>query len=161
MLHPYWITDINAVTIGISYRPGGGEDLRKDLEKHKGTRPLLVVSLLEIEEAKILGLEHEKEVCEAVGINYFSFPIKDGSIPGYAKFVENIEQLYGMTKKEGRLLIHCHHGKGRSSLIALGLMVKHGLPLEESKEKVSSIRGFPVPSTKSQWKLLKHYAQNG
>ena len=75
MLHPYWITDINAVTIGISYCPGGGEDLSMDLEKHKGTNPLLVVSLLEEEEAKILGLEHEKAVCEAAGLDYFSFPI--------------------------------------------------------------------------------------
>ena len=160
MLHSFWITKINECQIGISPCPAGGVDLKIELEKIVLEDQLLLISLLTEEEIIQLKLHDEKLISEELRINFKEFPIVDSSIPGVVSFINFIEKIYSLTNKFDRILIHCQAGIGRSSLIALGLMTKHRLILKESIKLASSIRGFEVPQSRSQLKLLHYYAES-
>ena len=154
MLRPYWITEINAATIGISPCPAPSPNTENDIT---GQDLTMLVSLLSPNEEEQLGLEQEEVTCTAVGIAFNKLPIPDNSIPGVDNFTKFIDLLYSKTNEPGKILIHCRHGIGRSSLIAIGLMIKHGMPLKESIVMVRKIRGQNVPQHISQRKLLSWY----
>lgn len=159
MLKPYWITRINNAQIGISACPLGRGDLKAELTKIVSEDELLMISLLTEEEKAMLHLQEEGPMSKAFGIEFKEFPIADMSIPGAQRFMKFIEELYGRTNELDRMLIHCRAGIGRSSLIALGLMTRHGFVLKESVELVSRIRGYDVPQSRSQRKLLSFYSE--
>jgi len=158
MLHPFWITKINKCEIGISPCPSGGLDLETELNSLFLGNQLSLISLLVEEEVIALKLHNEGLISTKIGIDFRAFPIVDSSIPGASNFIGFIEELYVQTKEVNRMLIHCRAGIGRSSLIALGLMTKHGLNLKESIELASKVRGIDVPQSFSQRKLLSYYA---
>lgn len=157
-MKPYWITEINNCTIGISPCPGELLNLELELNQVNLTECFLI-SLLTDEEEIMLGLTEEKSICETLGIEFLKFPIRDTSIPNFHHFVDIIDLLYLKTETTKKILIHCRAGIGRSSLIALGIMIKHGFPLKESIKHVSQLRGFDVPQSTSQRKLLSKYAE--
>jgi len=159
MLKPYSITQIHSCQIGISPCPLGSHSLQTQIEKIAQNDRLMLISLLTDSEVRALQLQEESSLCESWGIAFRSFPIIDTSIPGAYRFMDFIEELYGWTEKMDRMLIHCRAGIGRSGLIGLGLMMRHGLPLRQSIISVSNIRGFDVPQSASQRKLLSFYVQ--
>ncbi len=157
---PYWIAKINDCDIGIAACPAGGRALEEELKVFKKSESLVMISLLTEKEERRLGLTQEKLIAEELGIRFIKFPIPDMSIPGFKIYVEFIDHLYELTMEKDKMLIHCRAGIGRSSLIALGLMTKDGTPLSQSIQHVSRTRGFHVPQSISQRRLLHKYASN-
>lgn len=155
---PYWVAKINECEVGISPCPAGGKALKGELKILVEKEELCLVSLLTEKEERRLGLRSEKALCEELGIRCIKFPIVDMYVPPYKMYVAFIEHLYSISEEANRILIHCHAGIGRSSLIALGLMTRHGMPLEQSIQHVSRIRRFHVPQSISQKRLLVKYA---
>ncbi len=161
MLYPYWIKTINNSKIGISPRPEGFDLLRKDIDFISKEGVTMLVSALTEDEVRRFGLKEEKSICEDLGIEFHNFPIIDHSIPkSYKKFVAFIDLLYSKTMDDHKILIHCYAGIGRSGLLALAIMLKHGEPLRDSMALGFKARGIKVPETDSQRNLLAHYAQN-
>lgn len=160
MLQSFWLKKVNNCEIGITPYPSGGQDLKTELKSLVVGDKLVVISLLIKEEIIELKLEKEKQTCEELGFEFIDFPIVNGSIPGVLGYIDFIEEIYPLTKHRDRMLIHCHGGRSRSSLIAIGLMLKHGLILNECIQSVSKIRGLNVPRSNCQLKLLNYYAQN-
>jgi protein-tyrosine phosphatase len=68
--------------------------------------------------------------------------------------------MFFKTQHSKKIIIHCKHGIGRSGLIALGLMVKDGNDLIESIKTISKIRGYDIPQSRSQRKLISLYYKN-
>ena len=152
---PYWVAQIHECEVGISPCPAGGRALKEELKILGEKDKFCLVSLLTEKEEKRLGLTQEKALCEELGIRCIKFPIVDMYVPPYKMYVAFIEHLYKITEDKDSILIHCHAGIGRSSLIALGLMTRHGMPLEESIQHVSpysslscSQEYFPKASTR-------------
>jgi protein-tyrosine phosphatase len=121
---------------------------------------IVLISLLDNREAKFLKLENETEEAEKVYSEFICFPIIDMGIPGYQDFVTLIDLLLSKTNYSKKIIIHCKHGIGRSGLIALGLMIRDGRDLKQAVEKVSKIRGFDIPQSSSQRKLISLYYKN-
>ena len=153
------VTKINKCRIYISSFPKINKNDRLNLPRFNDIKVVLV-SLLDNREVEFLKLENEREEAIIVYSKFIHFPIPDMSIPGYEDFVNLIEQLYTNTNTNDKIIIHCKHGIGRSGLIALGLMVKNGNDLIESIKAISKIRGYDIPQSRSQRKLISLFYKN-
>ncbi|MBT8433541.1 MAG: dual specificity protein phosphatase family protein [Gammaproteobacteria bacterium] len=116
----------------------------------------LVVSLLETSEARVLGLEAERELVKALGMDFVSFPIPDMGLP---KSVDKFASLSRMLLKQvdagTNILVHCHAGIGRSGLMAAGILLHCDLDPQQAFAHVSKMRGVRVPETPEQEYWLK------
>ena len=116
----------------------------------------LVVSLLEVNEARTLGLDAERESVKALGMDFVSFPIPDMGLP---KSVEEFASLSKMLLKQvdagTNILVHCHAGIGRSGLMAAGMLLHCDLDPQQAFAHVSKMRGVRVPETPEQEYWLK------
>lgn len=157
----YKITEIGSCKINISSCPKKTHSDKLDLQylKEKSAR-ILIISLLTYDEISNLKLENEELEAKELSIDFINFPISDMGIPGYEEFVSFIEKLFTKTMSYEKIIIHCKHGIGRSGLIALGLMVKNGNDLSESINAATKIRGYAIPQSVSQRKLLSLYSKN-
>lgn len=152
------LSQINKSKIFIGPCPRGGEFLEDDIKELIDLEFSLIISLLTFTESAQLGLTAEADICKLYSVGFISFPIMDRGVSGFDQFVEFIELLYHKTQEVASILIHCQHGVGRSGMIALGLMIRDGKDLEESIKQVSKIRGYDVPQSISQRRLLSAYS---
>lgn len=150
------ISEINACEIYISSCPKVSEDGHIELPKFPEDTVVLI-SLLQSTEIGILGLENEAEAANKVVSEFISFPIADMGIPSYKDFVSFIALLFSKTENAKKIIIHCKHGIGRSGLIALGLLVKSGSNLTQAINDISKIRGYAIPQSRPQRKLISLY----
>src|SRR5438128_2150896 len=95
----YWIDGLESGRLGIMPRPRGGDWLEDEIQSLKMSSVDAVVSLLEPEEITELDIAEEKSLCDANGISYLSFPIRDRNIPlskhnalEFARMVANLLQ---------------------------------------------------------------------
>lgn len=117
----------------------------------------LVVSLLETNEARILGLDAERELAKALGMGFVSFPIPDMGIPtSVEEFASLSKMLMKQVNAGVNTLIHCHAGIGRSGLMAAGILLHCDLDPQQAFAHVSEMRGVRVPETPEQ----KHWLIN-
>src|SRR5580698_2595545 len=80
MLQPdlYWIRDVEGVRLAIMPRPRSGEWLADEIAGWSRLGVQTVVSLLELHEVSELDLANEETLCRAAGLQFISFPSKDG-----------------------------------------------------------------------------------
>lgn len=156
-METFKLVEINGCKISIGPCPKGDEHLEIDVQELSGCGISMIVSLLTYTESVQLGLSIEADVCKSHSIEFVNFPIMDKGICGFNQFVDFIELLYGRTQKLNSIFIHCQHGIGRSGMVALGLMIRDGKDLEESIKQVSAIRGYDVPQSLAQRRLLGAY----
>lgn len=63
---------------------------------------------------------------------------------------EHLEEILDFTKDlthDDKLLVHCHMGVSRSTAIACGILIQHGMSYEEAYEHVRSVRDCLLPNT--------------
>ena len=157
----HWINGIQSGRLGIMPRPRGGDWLEDEIHSLKNSGVDAVASLLEQDEITELDIAEEKSLCEANGIVYLSFSIRDRSIP-LAKhdalaFARKLERLLqdGMS-----IVIHCRQGVGRSALVAACVLVLGGVSVDEAFEKIENARGRPVPDTEEQREWVRRFAES-
>jgi protein-tyrosine phosphatase len=135
--------------------------LADEIRSWRQTGVDVVVSTLEPEEANELDLRTEPEVCEAIGIEYISFPIADRSTPpSLTATMKLARQLEAGLLAGKRIAIHCRAGIGRSALLAACLLVLAGVDWEAAWERIRSARGCPVPDTTEQRNWLARFARD-
>ena len=135
-------------------RPRGGDWLETDLQVLKYSGFTLVTSLLTPPEARELELEQEGEGCQRMGLEFFSYPIPDMTVPAdRAAFQRFANEVFGRIHDQGALAYcHCRAGLGRAPLLACSLLVRSGMSSSESWTLLSERRGQPVPETDAQRK---------
>jgi protein-tyrosine phosphatase len=107
--------------------------------------------MLTEEESKELGLENEREDCKAVAIKFVNLPIPDRSVPSDTDdFLRSIERLAGMVRDGRSIAVHCRASIGRSSVLAVSVLVRIGWDANEAFRAVESARGCSVPDTPEQ-----------
>ncbi len=107
----------------------------------------LVVSLLERDEAAELGLQRERDLCLARGIDFLSFPVPDRGVPDRHDALTFLRQVRGAGKP---VAFHCRAGIGRSSMMAAAPLALDGLDADEAFVLIRSARGVAVPDTEAQ-----------
>lgn len=140
-------------------------DVNKQLDKEIYSlttlgEKIIMCSLLTKSEVQEFQLEKQDEICSNHHIKFVSLEIIDQSIPGYKDFVELISQLVKLNNNANAIVIHCNHGVGRSGMVAAAVLMHFGYTLEQACELLTKIRGYTVPQSSSQLKLLAYYFKN-
>ncbi len=114
-----------------------------------------VVSLLELTEARNLGLENERLEVKAFEMGFVSFPIPDMGLPASVEdFTQLTQMLFTQVNAGINTLVHCRAGIGRSGLLAAGVLLHAGMDAEKAFDYVSQMRGIRVPETHQQHEWL-------
>ena len=116
----------------------------------------LIVSLLEVEEARDLGLAAEAKLCAQHGMQFHQFPIKDRGLPVSMKeFLCFTKMLFEKVTGGAHIVIHCRAGIGRTGIVAAGVMMHSGVNPEDGVKQISSARRVDVPDTQEQLDWVK------
>ena len=147
----FWIDGPWRGRLAIATRPRGGDWLADEVSGWRRAGIHVIVSLLESDEAGLLGLSEESKVAEAHGIRFISFPIPDRGVPASEPAAFSLIASVASALEEGKnIAVHCRQGIGRSGLIAAGVLATSGVSADDAIKAVSSARGLAVPETSEQ-----------
>lgn len=162
MLQPdvYWIREIEKLRLAIMPRPRNGEWLADEISGWHRLGLRCVVSLLEIDESRELGLADEESLCGAAGLKFLSFPIPDRGVPrdhtGFAGLVDTLAERLRSGDSVG---IHCRAGIGRSGLLGACILGALEVPPEYAFAMLSRARGVTVPDTDAQVDWVRDFVR--
>lgn len=147
----YWIDGPWPGRLAIATRPRGADWLDDEAAGWRRAGVDVIVSLLEPHEAELLGLSDEAMAAENQEIRFVSFPIPDRDVPpSTAAAVTVIREILSSLEASRTVAIHCRQGVGRSGLIASGVLIAAGVPVESALATVGAARGQTVPETAPQ-----------
>jgi len=147
----YWIPTQFEGRIGIMPCLWGSKGLEDEIGAWRDSGADLVVSLLELAEARELGLEAEESLCLRAGLDFISFPIPDRGIPDErSEVVKLVERLRSSVLSGHGVAIHCLGGIGRSAMVAAIVLLSLGAEADNVFELISEARGCEVPGTPDQ-----------
>lgn len=138
--------------MGLCPLPGRDGKYAGDLATVQGWRPDLVLSLTAEREAQRNGAPDLARDLAKSGIAHRCYPIADFGTPGRearALWPEVSSELHKALAGQGRVLIHCLGGCGRSGMIALRLMLEAGEEPEPALLRLRAVRPCAV-ETKAQ-----------
>jgi len=145
--------------MAISPRPRGGERLYDEMKGWRRAGIDVVVSLLEPAEAEHLGLDEERKYCDTNGMEFYTLPIVDRTVPGSdAEAARLLAALEEALNRGRNVAIHCRQGIGRAGLIASTLLIQMGISPSEAIERLSVARHAPVPETAEQRAWIESFA---
>ena len=155
----YWLDESWPGKVALSARPRGGDWLPDEIADWQRNAIGTVVSLLERQEEEDLDLQREAAEVRGKGLEFLSFPIPDRNVPrSEAMLAQMLENIDHELSKGKNVLIHCRQGVGRTGLVAACLLVKKGLSPGAALEKITIVRGVPVPETEEQREWIDHYS---
>jgi protein-tyrosine phosphatase len=144
---PYWITP----TLSIVPRPKGGSSLREEMVAMRTAGIDVVVSMLELPEARELGLDEEEIEARRAGMRFISFPVVDHGTPSDTEQFQRLLAALDKAIRAGkRIGIHCRACIGRSSILAASLLMRSGAGIDQAWQQVRNARGTSVPETPEQ-----------
>ena len=153
-----WIEGIPAVGLAIVLRPRGEDWLREDLGYIKRCGVETLVSLLDPNEARWLGLEREGPLAEEVGIEFLSYPILDVHVPDdertFRTFVKGLAQRLHAGERIG---VHCRGSIGRATVTAACTLIHLGWAAKDALAAIQKARGCLVPDTTEQRRWILNY----
>ena len=156
-----WIEGSAPAGLAIVLRPRGDDGLKDDLADIKRSGVDTLVSLLEANEARWLGLAAEGPLAEQAGMLFLSYPILDVHVPDdVATFREFVANLAARLRSGDRIGVHCRGSIGRSTVTAACALIHLGWKAKEALAAIQQARGCLVPDTDEQrrW-ILKYKAQ--
>jgi protein-tyrosine phosphatase len=147
----YWLPDAPCGRLAILGRPRAGEWLRDEIADWKASGLTDVVSLLEDHEVRELDLVREAELVREAGLDYEQFAIPDRGVPASLDSAHQLWSRLEAKLREGRSLgIHCRASIGRAGLVAVGTLLRLGVPEDIAWQRASIARGRQVPDTDEQ-----------
>jgi protein-tyrosine phosphatase len=155
-----WINGPWDGKITVVPRPRGGEWLEDEIRDWRSAGVDAVVSLLTDGEVQDLELSDEERFAKSEGMDYFTFPIVDRSVPASRSSVlDLVKDLNGLLSRGKDILIHCRGGLGRAPLIAACLLANVGVHPEMAFRSIGAARGTSVPETAEQRQWVADFAE--
>lgn len=137
--------------------PPGGPELPAAMARLAEAGVQLLVSALDGDEIKELGLARQPGAAAAAGLELVRFPIADRGVPG-AGVGRLADRLAAEVRADRFVVTHCWAGIGRSSLLAGATLVRLGVPAAEAWQLIRTARGLPVPDSRDQEAWLYAFA---
>ena len=157
----YWMPGSWSGRLAIMPRPRGGDWLKDEIQSWRRSGVDGVVSLLTPDEMADLSLADERGLCQANGIQFFSFPITDRGVPSSREaFSDLVTKLAEQLADGKNIAVHCRQGIGRAALVAICLLVLSGIDPEAAIQRVSTARGCSVPETPEQRRWVADFAKS-
>lgn len=145
--------------LAITARPRGGDWLSDEVAGWRRAGVTVVVSLLEADEERDLGLTDEASECAAHGLRFVPVPVPDRGLPtDRSAFAEAVFAVADELANGEKVAVHCRQGIGRSGLFAVAVLKALGVPTDDAIRAATSARGRPVPETPEQTEWLRRFA---
>lgn len=114
-----------------------------------------IVSLLETQEAKELGLADEQTLAKQHQIEFVSVPVADLQLPqSEQEFALQSKRIHKSISEGKNTLVHCRSGVGRTGMLCAAILAHSGCSVKEVITKISTQRGMQVPDTPEQLQWL-------
>jgi Predicted protein-tyrosine phosphatase len=154
-----WIDHPGRGRLAITPRPDGNEALEPQLSAWALAGVNRVVSMLEPDEAEMLGLSREGELCAAHGMVFHNFPVPDHGVPDSAEaLVPLVTEIVAGLDRGERIAIHCRAALGRAPLVACSSLIARGVHVDEAILSVGHARKAIIPETEEQARFVKDFA---
>ena len=165
--HPLRIDDLPVANghLGLTLCPGKrgdsvfgapwARDLDTDLDAVRDWGADAVVTLIETDEAAMLGVAGLGEGVTARGIAWHHLPIRDLEAPddaGTQAWFALSPALHRILERGGRVLLHCRGGLGRAGTIAATILTERGHPVPSAIKAVRAARpGAVETAEQARW----------
>ncbi len=155
----HWIDGPWPGKLAIAACPRGGDWLSAELGYWRCDSVDTIVSLLTLDEQDELSLSEEGTKARSLGMHFVSLPIRDRQVPDSESEVEAVvRDLDAELSGRRNVVVHCHHGIGRSGLLAACLLMNRGHSPDAAMRLVSEARGTSIPETAEQKQWIERYA---
>ncbi|MFG2555516.1 tyrosine protein phosphatase [Streptomyces sp. NPDC048581] len=136
-------------------RPRGYGLLAADMAALRGAGADILVCALPDAERAELGLTDEPRLAEAAGLRFVALPVPDFTVPSIPVVLPALRELAAELRAGAHVVAHCRCAIGRSSLIAVSLMILLDIAPEAAWTAMERARGTRVPDTEEQraWTL--------
>jgi len=158
----------NRGQIGMTFCPGKKDrvysdniwdrDLDTDLDVISAWGADAVVTLLEEFELEMLGVSALPVLPQNKGIEWHHLPIRDVDIPDRLfeeKWLESGQRLRTILTYNGKVLLHCRGGIGRTGTIAAKLLVEFGFKPSDAINLVRRTRPGSIETVAQEQYVLK------
>lgn len=122
------------------------EELKKRFQE--GFRS--IISLLDEKEQRP---NYDLKEVDAMGFKRYSIPLKDFSAPTEEQFEEFLSRM-NQALKDGKVLVHCQGGSGRTGTMAAAYWINKGLSAAEAIKKVRSANPNAIENTVQEKSLF-------
>lgn len=154
----FWIERNSDPPLAVVLCPLGPAGLKQELLRIRRGGVQTLVSLLEEDEAKWLGLAEEGPLAEQAGLRFLSFPIPDTCVPAdTAAFRSFVAGLAERLRTGERLGVHCRGSIGRATVTAACALIHLGWEPKAALAAIEAARGCPVPNTEEQLRWILRY----
>ncbi len=158
MKNIFWIRGAPPAPLAIVLCPPGGRGLREELLDLKRGGIEILVSLLDREEAHLLGLSEESRLAEQVGLQFLSYPISDAHVPASTSFFRSfIAGLADRLSAGEAVGVHCRGSIGRATITAACALIHLGWQPRAALTAITRARGQAVPDTQEQENWILRY----
>jgi len=109
-MNPFWIRK-EGLRLAITPRPRGYDWLVDDIRLLKRAGVDVLVSALTHYETEDIGLLEKSQCCQNYGLEFFSFPIENRSVPAsFSEFDGLLNSLTDRIRKGKAVGVHCRAG---------------------------------------------------
>lgn len=155
----YWVDGPWPGKLALAARPRGEDWLEDEVKSWRQAGVDTVLSLLEPQEERDLGLRDEANQVKRQGMKFMSLPIPDRQVPNSeSELTATLERLDADLASGKNVVVHCRQGVGRTGLVATCLLVTKGFSPDIAVRNVGAARGVAVPETTAQRDWIDHYA---
>lgn len=130
-------------TLGICGLPGRFNTLQKDLDTVTTWVPDLIVSMTESHEMEMPNNGSLGTVFENLDLEWAHFPIADFGIPSGnidTQWTVLSRRIHDILDRQGRILLHCKGGRGRSGMVLLRILVDRQEDPEKALKRLRAAR---------------------
>lgn len=148
-----WAADVGGRggRLGLTFAPGKRapsfqgrpwhRDLAADLERlREGHGVHVLVSLVEEDELRVLGIPDLVAEAEARGIAVLRHPVPDGGVPEGVALRQTVQAAVSLARAGQRVVFHCRGGLGRAGTFAACALQELGLGAEAAVAAVRRVR---------------------
>jgi atypical dual specificity phosphatase len=115
---------------------GSSNPTNRQLEEFYGEGFRTIISLLEEDEQSPY---YDIKKIEVMGFKRYSIPVWDFTAPKITDFQEFLD-IVSKSLNQGKVLVHCQGGTGRTGTMAAAYWIKKGLSASKAIEKVRKSR---------------------
>lgn len=154
----FWIRGNPSVPLAVVLCPPGGRGLQDELLNMKRSGIETLVSLLEQDEAQMLGLGQEGRIAQQIGLEFLSYPIPDACVPQSTTFFRGFIAGVADRLNAGESIgVHCRGSIGRATVTAACALIHLGWTPRAALTAITIARGQPVPDTQEQEDWILRY----
>ena len=128
-------------------------DLQADATRLHAEGVAHVVSLIEEDEGRGLGVADLGQAIEATGMTWERFPIRDTSVPSDTDrpdFEDLLDRISAALDDGAHVVVHCRGGLGRAGTVAASVLVRRGMAPDAAMARVRAARPGAIENARQE-----------